>query len=301
MAETTEAPAKPRGNPNFGKKPAQTGKYDPKRRYHFQLTETQEQGKPRDKETGEMLDNPYPPIYLGLNSGVGVHPTTNEIENWRYVFGYSSIWVKDQEKPSPSAAQLANPKNYIEFRNGSLFVSGSNSALLDALFIQDICEGNKNQVVDGTPAKFRVVDPDKARKLIRTQADVAFEAEKAAREATFEEMLPCAMVFGIDIDGPEENEERIRTEFIMKAKQSPDAFTKQFTNPKNKFKYNVTMALNTGLISASIIQGKMVLVDTQKPYFDVKEGDLAEQFAKLLMERNDKANELYEQIKLLLA
>jgi hypothetical protein len=296
--ETTEK--KRTGNPNFGKKPVIIG-WDPSKRYQFKLTQSHEKAKPRDKDTGEILDNPYPPIYIGLNSGVGVNPKTKEIENWRYVFGYSSIWVKEQQKPEPSKQQLENPRNDIVFRNGSLFVQGNNTALLDALTIQDIYDEVKSPV-NITPSVFTLVNDDKVRDSLRTSADLAFEAEKAAREATFEEMIPVAQAFGINCDNPEENEDRIRTEFILKSKQVPAEFTRQMVNPKNVYKYNITQALRQHVISTDVVPGKIVLVDTGKAYFDIREGvDVADYFATLYIQRDNDAMALYDHLEKILS
>lgn len=285
------------GNPNFKRK---EWTYDYKRRYQFQLVNADETAKPRDWKTGEVMDNPYPPTFLWMNEGVAYNPQSKEIEPWRYIFGYQSIWVKDQQKPEPTKAQLENPKNYIEFNNGSLFVSGSNKALMDAMMIQDHREGVENPV-NVVPPVYRLIDAEKDRQIQASRAKQAFEAERAAWEASLEEMLPVALHFGIDIDSPEENEERIRHEFVMRAKQNPVGFMNQFGNPKAKYKYNITMALRQNIISTAVIPGKMVLVDTGKAYFDVKGGDQAEQFAVLLLSHNQDAVKLYDQIKTVLS
>lgn len=298
--ETAVAAEPKRGNPNFGKKPTQTSKYDPKKRFHFQLMSEYSSAKPRDYDTGELMDNPYPPIQFITNSGVGTHPETGDIENWRYVFGYPSIWVKDQDKPEPSEAQLANPKNFIEFRNGSLFVVGVNSALLDAMMIQDEFEEVKNPI-NVKPPLYRLVNPEKERKIADEAGDMAYEAEKTARELPLAEMLPVAMHYGIDVDNPEENAIRIRSEFIHRAKSDPSGFSKQVLNPKAKYKFVITNALRKNIISSNVVPGKMVLVDTGKVYFDLKEGDVTEQFAQLVVQRNDQAVKLYEHIENVLA
>lgn len=299
MAETEEAVAKKPGNPNFGNRKVQT-KYDQRKRYHFQLTKTHESAKPRDYETGEILNNPFPPIYFIEPSGTGINPDGGEIEHWRYIAGYPSIWVKDQMKPEPSESQLSNPKNFITFQNGSLFVNGMNTALLDAIFIQDEFEEVKNPI-NIVPPKFRLVNPEKEMKLTMGISDTRFQASRAAREATVEEMLPVAMYFGINVDKPEEDLGRIRDEFILRAESDPTNFNTQYTNPKNKFKYKITMALRDNLISGNIYPGKMALVSTQKAFFDVKEGDIAEQFAQMVYNRNDEAVKLYGQIENLLS
>lgn len=274
-----------------------TGKYDPKKRYHFQLINRDyESVKPRDAETNEIMDNPFPPIQFITNSGQGINPATGEIEHWRYIYGYQSIWVTDQMKPEPSKAQLENPKNFIEFRSGSLFVSGMNTALLDAMMIQDEFEEVKD-AINPKPPVYRLVNPEKELRLTRNISDVKFEASKAAREATVEEMLPVAMYFGINVDKPEEDLDRIRTEFIFRAESDPEAFNRQFTNPKIAYKYKITLALRANIINTSAVPGKMVLTDTNRAFFDVKEGDAAEQFAQLVFNRNDEAVKLYQQIQ----
>lgn len=298
MSETTEAPKKV-GNPNFGKK-IPSNKYDVKKRYHFQLMKVHDSVKPRDYDTGEIMDNPFPPLYFVEPSCMAVNPETGDIEHARYLFGYSSIWLKDQNKPEPTDAQLANPKNFIEFKNGSLFVSGMNSALIDFLTTQDEFEEVKNPI-NPKPPTYRLVNPEKEIKLTRTASDMKFEASKAAREATVAQMLPVAMQYGINVDDPQENMETIRTQFIFRAEGDPEGFNKLFTNPKVKYKYVITQALRKNIISASVAPGKIVLVDTGKVCFDIKDGDAAEQFATLILARNNVAVELYAQIENVLA
>jgi hypothetical protein len=297
MAEAEEKTTK-RGNPNFGNKLGKkaASKWDHKKRYHFQLINTYESAKPRDLKTGQMLDNPFPPVYIALNEGVGYNEERGEVENWRYVYGYSSIWVKDQVSPEPTKQQLENPQNHIIFRNGSLRVNGNNTALLDALTVQDVFKGVK-EPINETPAIFYLVNEDEQRQKMRTDADKAFEAEKAARECDLADMLPVAMFFGIDVQNPEEDEDRIRTEFIFKAKQFPDAFLKQFVNPLNKYKFNFAMALRDNTISASVYPGKIVLTDTNKVICDVKEGDAAEQLASMVIQGDRAVVSLYEQLE----
>ena len=277
----------------------QAPKYDQKKRYHFQLMKDHTSTKGRDYDTGEVLDNPYPPNKFYEPVGTAINPDSGEIEHWRYILGYNSIWVKDQMKPEPTGAQLINPKNIIEFKNGSLFANGINTAFLDALFIMDVFEGVKNPL-NPKPAEYRLVDPEKEMKQTMGTSDMRFEASKAAREAPVDVMLAVAMHFGINVDNPEADLGRIRNEFILRAESDPDNFNKQFTNPKNAFKYKITLALRDNLISTNVIPGKMVLTSTQRAYFDVKEGDSAEQFAQLVFNRVDNAVNLYHQIENLL-
>ncbi len=300
MSTATATPeAKKPGNPNFGqapKKQVSTKKWDPKKRYQFQLCNASVTAKPVDWKTGEYNDNPYPPLTMRPNSGVGINPETNEIEQWRYIFGYSSIWVKDQNKPVPGKAQLENPKNFIEMSYGSIFVNGTNTALLDALTIDDEYEGVENPV-NVIPPLYRLLDPEKEMKNDADKDEEAFQAESAARAATMEEMLPLAMHYGINIDSPERDATRIRYEFIKKSKQDPAGFNKNFTNPFVKYKYVATLALRDNIVTADKVPGKMVYVETGKTYFDVKEGDYAHQFASQVLQNQHEATLLYNLCK----
>lgn len=292
--ETKEA-TKKAANATFGKKNTSTGKYDPKKRYQFQLCEIISTAKPRDYDTGELVDNPYPPLFLWTNSGQAINPDSMEIEDWRYIYGYHSIWVKDQMAPLPSKSKLENPKNFIEFKNGSLFVSGANTALMDAMMIQDEFEEVVNPI-NIKPPVYRLVNLDKERKRISALAELAFEAEKSARELKFEDLIPMAMHFGIIVDNPEENYDSIRDQFIQKVKEHPDFFNKNFNNPKVKYKYVITKAMQQGVISQSVVPGKMALVSSGAGYFDIMSGDTAEQFANLVLNNDPGAVSLYNLI-----
>lgn len=282
------------------KKPP-TSKYDPKKRYHFQLINRDyESVKPRDKDTNEVMDNPFPPIWWFDPEGTAINPDGGEIEHYRHISGYSSIWVKDQMKPEPTQAQLSNPKNVPEFRNGSLFVMGVHTALLDVLTIRDEYDEVKDPL-NIIPPKYRLVNPEKERQITRNLSDMRYEASKEAREATTEEMLPVAMYFGIDVDYPERDLDRIRDQFIARAESDPEAFHKQFIDPKTLYKYKITLALRANIINTTSIPGKMVLTATHRAFFDVKEdGDAAEQFAQMVYKRNDDAVKLYNQLENLL-
>lgn len=286
--ETTQVK---KGNPNFGKKsPVEEPKY-----YTFQLVQAIETAKPRDAKTGEVGQHPYPPIYLAPNEGRAFNPKTGEIEHWRFLSDYGSIWVKDQDKPKPSIGQLASEKNIIQFNEGFLRVSSKEKAKLDALKVQDAFEGNDSPIQEGAVRVWRLVDADKELSTVRSKADEAYEAEKSAREATLEEMLPVAMIFGIDITNAEDKVEKIRTQFILKAKANPAAFNREFVNPRNKAKFLVTSAIQKGTISYSLIPGQLVYVDTNEIILPVNsEGDVPDQVASLALAGDAKAQKLVD-------
>jgi len=130
--------------------------------------------------------------------------------------------------------------------------------------------------------------------------DQAFEAETAARNASIEELLPVAMLFGINVDNAEKRGEQIKKEVILKARQLPDAFLANFVSPKTSIKYLVTKALNKNIISGA--SGQLIMVETEKVLFPVnKDSDIAEQVATLVMGNDEQASLLYTQLKKVLS
>lgn len=267
---------------------------NPKKRYRFQLIKTYEKLKPRDHETGELVDSLYPPKFMVNNEGISYDANGN-MRRWRYIWGYPTIWVDEQITPLPSDQQLRDGRNDIIFEEGNLFVDGGDKAKVMALFIQDQFEDQKNPVTH-TPKTFRMINEEDGVRVAMGASDRAFEAENEARKATLAEMLPIAMLFGINVDNPESREDLIRGEFILKARQLPDAFLKQFVNPKNQIKYLITKAIRENIISGS--NGRLTMVGTGKVLFNVDPTkDLAEQVASLVMSNDGEANLLYAQIQ----
>lgn len=289
------------GNPNFGKKKEVTNStnLDPKARYRFQLVQTHEKVKPRDRETGEMLENPYPPYYMIPNAGVAFDKEKNEQRRWRYVYGYPSIWEDEQLKPEPSKQQLSSERNDLVFKQGFMTVNGSDKAKMMALMVQDVFEGNENPIED-RPKVYRLLDENKELNKIKTEIDSAYEAETAARNATLEEMLPIASVFGIDVSNYEENADKIRTAFILRAKSAPAAFLKQFVDPRNKILYTFRQALIQNIIKQR--EGSVLMVDTDREIYRINpDKDVAEQSTNLLLQGDERVNKAYEQVARLLA
>jgi len=283
-----------RGNPNLGK--AKT-KETPKE-YRYILTQTFERMKPVNNETRESDHAPYPPIRFFPTEGVAKDPKTGEMRRWRYVYGYPSIWLDDQEKPKPTKTELESPQNEIVFKNGLLKVDSADKAKVMAVEVQDEFEGNKNQVRP-VPTAYKLVNPDEDLNKLFEDSDISFQAQSAVREATFEEMAPVAAVFGIDVSGGIDDEVIIRKKLILKAIELPNVFMREFVNPKNKIKYLISQALMNNIVSFTLIEGKLVYVDTLNVICDVNpQGDVAEQVARLVMSRNKEALGFYEQLQI---
>jgi len=286
------------GNPNFKKK-NQSNDSSQKKRYHFQLTQTYSNAKPVDKETGEMLENPYPPIYIVPNEGVALD--NGNMRRWRYLYGYKSIWLDEQTMPEPTKSQLESEYNDLIFRKGSLFVNSTDQAKLKALMIQDGFEGNDNPVNE-TPKIFRLIDEGSELDRLTDSIDEAYEAETQVREASLEELLPLAQLYGINIDNPDRDNVRIKTQLVLRAKADPKGFLRNFVNPKNKVKYIITKAIQEDIISTTKIEGKVVMIDSGRILFDIKvNSDSVEEISKKVMAGDEAAEKLYRHLQTIFA
>lgn len=300
----SEVLEKPKKFP-FGRIPKEEGtavskdgfKIDPKRRYRFQLIQTFERLKPRDSKTGEISDSVYPPIKMVPNDGIAL--SNGQMRRWRYIYGYPTIWVDEQTNPVPTFDQIKDEKNDILFRDGNLFVNGTDAAKVMALMIMDEHEAQTNSVTN-VPKTFRIVTEEDSINMASEFADNSYKAEEAARNATLEELLPIALMFGINIDDSETRSDIIRKQVVLKARQLPDAFLKNFVNPKTQIKYLVTKAMAKNIISGS--NGNLVMVDTGKVLFSVDSSkDVAEQVSALIMANNEEATLLYAQLQKVLS
>jgi hypothetical protein len=285
-----ETQVKKKGNPNFGKK-QDDGLNDFNKVYTFVLTKTYEKYKPVDGDSGKRTTNPYPPIYKLPSEGRTIDDATGKNRMWRCIKGFDSIWVDDQD--GIEVVTLDDLEDLV-FIDGRMIVKGFEKNKLAALFNQDSFESKKYRKND-VPVAFKLVDEDADISKALDSLDVEYEALKIAKECSAEEMLPFAHVLGIDT-GASENS--IRRDFIMKAKSNPKYFVKYFVDPKNEIVYNVFKALNENIISASVIEGKLVWTESRKVIMDVPKGsDIKNDIAKLVMQGDATALALVEQLK----
>lgn len=270
---------------------------DPKQRYRFQLIETYENMKPRDSVTNEISDSPYPPIKMLPNAGVAFWES--KMRRWQYVFGYPTIWVDEQVNPIPDQIQIADHRNDLNFRDGNLFVNGSDTAKMMAMIVQDEFDKNDNPITQVTKA-FRIINDTDSINIAAAAGDKAYEAETAARNATTAELLPLGLLFGVNIDSPDEREDIIRKEIQLKARQLPDAFLKNFVAPKTKIKYLITKALQENIINAD--SGSVTITESGRVLFGIDlKADVAEQISAMIMANDEEATLLYAQIQKVLS
>ena len=285
-----ETQVKKKGNPNFGKK-QDDGLNDFNKVYTFVLTRTYEKYKPVDGDTGMKTTNPYPPLYKLPSEGRTIDDATGKNRMWRCIKGFDSIWQDEQE--GIEVVTLDDLEDLV-FIDGRMIVKGFEKNKLAALFNQDSFESKKYRKND-VPVAFKLVDEDADISKALDSLDIEYEALKIAKECSPEEMLPFAHVLGIDT-GASVNS--IRRDFIMKAKSNPKYFVKYFVDPKNEIVYNVYKALNENIISASVIEGKLVWTESRKVIMDVPKGsDIKNDIAKLVMQGDATAVALVEQLK----
>ena len=285
-----ETQVKKKGNPNFVKK-QDDGLNDFDKVYTFVLTKTYEKYKPVDGDTGMRTTNPYPPIYKLPSEGRTIDDATGKNRMWRCIKGFDSIWQDEQE--GIDVVTLDDLEDLV-FIDGRMIVKGFEKNKLAALFNQDSFEGKKYKK-NNIASEFKLVDEDLDISKALDSLDVEYEALKIAKECSEEEMLPFAHVLGINT-GASINS--IRRDFIVKAKSNPKYFVKYFVDPKNEIVYNVYKALNENIISASVIEGKLVWTESRKVIMDVPKGsDIKSDIAKLVMQGDATAVALVEQLK----
>lgn len=286
MEELTQV--KKKGNPNFGKKQNEVD--DVNKLFKFVLVKSHEKYKPRDKQGGHLSTAPYPPIYQLPSEGITVDDETGRNRRWRCVKGIDTIWVDEQDGIEVNYNDLEE----LVFVYGKLNVRGYEKNKLAALKAQDIFAGKKYKKVDVKPI-YRLVDEEAELSTALDSIDLEFEALKTAKECSEEEMLPFAYVLGINTN---QSMKAIRKEFILKAKANASYFLKHFVDPKNEIAYVVHKAVNENIISTSIIEGKLIWVESRKVIMDAPKGsDIAQDIAKMVMQNDAEATKLFEQLK----
>lgn len=290
MEELTQV--KKKGNPNFGKKQVE-GLNDFDKVYTFVLTRTFEKYKPVDSETGQRLANPYPPKYRLPNEGRTIDDATGKNRIWRCLKGIDTIWVDEQE--GIEASDLTNDDfEDLEFNDGRFIVRGFEKNKLAALLNMDSFQDKKYKKANSVTA-FRLVDEEADINKALSSLDEEYEALKIAKECSDDEMLPFAYVLGINVDQAANG---VRKDFILRAKSNPAYFLKYFVDPKNEISYLVHSALSNNIISGSAIEGKLVWAESKKVIMDSPKGaDISAEIARLVMQNNEDAVKLVEQLK----
>lgn len=318
--ETAEAKPKPkqRGNPAFQKreKYERPFKVDQQKTYEFELIQTYENYKPKDRDNGQPITSPYPKTYSRPNEGIafdedydnGANQEKGRARQWRYITGQPSIWVDEQpslENLEPRAIykMLGEPENQLDFTNGKLLVNGIEPLKLQALMVQDKFEGKKVQLKK-VNREYRLNNPDLILKEALNVYDKEYQAMKLAMEADTEEMLRASFALGIDItDQSDYGLMKIKQNFRYKAKyhaSNPEGvqfFMDVMANPLTKINYVLNMGLQNGIISATQQEGKLTWAKPNSAIMDIAgRGDVVDLLAGMIMARDEKALKIFEEI-----
>ena len=283
-----------KGNPNFGKKKEKDQAFEHNKVYMFKLSNFNISAKPLDDKSGEILDNPYPPIRFISNEGIANDPETGKPRRWRYVEGFP-IWLDEQISPNlePSSAQINAEQNILMFRKGFLKIQGD-EAKLHALLLNDKYEGNDSPYKN-VPKDYALIDEDGDMFKIASAIDAEYEAMKFANESTLDDILPVALALGIDVDAAPD---KIKAQFKIKAKTMPEAFMKQVLNPRNEIKSVIVNALKKNIISGNVRSNELVMVDSGVTLVELDtKKDIAEEVTTMILLGESRANKLYEQLK----
>jgi len=285
---------KKKGNPNFGAKKLKEdfNEFDEvDKLYHFVLTQSWENYKPVDMEGGRMNSAPYPPVYQIPSEGITIDDETGRNRRWRCLRGVDTIWVDEQGEVEPNGFE---DYEEIIFNHGQLKVRGYEKNKLSALRNFDGFQGKKHKKANST-ALYRLIDLESDLNKSIDALDLEYDALKIAKECSDDEMLPFAFVLGLNVEGSPRS---VRKDFIMKAKSNPKYFLKYFVDPKNEIAFKVHKAITENIISTSAIEGKLVWTESRKVIMDAPKGaDLAQDVAKLVMQNDDEAIKLFEQLK----
>lgn len=264
--------------------------------YQFELVKSYEKYKPTD-EKGAPIGLPYPPSYSVPNRAVVYDEQTGKQRRMRYMYGQESIW-EDEQDIEPTPLELAEAVNELEFKNGILRVNGNDITKLAALQVLDIFEGKEKRVIKSAIPVYKLINPDEVTNTLLETMDKAFEAESQARNMSEDDMLVIASVLGINMA---QGKSDIKKDFILQAKANPANFLKQAVNPSNKFVFAFKNAFTDGLISLTLMPGRLVWTGNQSVICEVDPRDdhavVSEKLGKRAAMQDKAAMLLYTQLE----
>lgn len=179
----------------------------------------------------------------------------------RYLDGFPTIFVDEQEKNGPvAAAVVGSQRNIITFENGHLMCPAWNKNLYEFLMLSNQCEQNTNKVKSIKNA-YKLLDfsnKDENMVELGKKKDMAYDL---ARNASLEDMIPHAKYLGISFVHPSTGAERdydaIREDYKSKALSDPDNFLLFANNPRIKTIYLIEQALKKNVITTKLVKGQL--------------------------------------------
>lgn len=209
----------------------------------------------------------FPPRFVIPNKDTVIHNYGTEDDpdfrprQIRYVDGFPTIFVDEQEKNGPVAENIASSqRNVITFENGHLMVPSWNKVLFDYLMASNLCEQNTNKARQ-TKNVYKLLDfsnNDQNVVELGKRKDLAYDM---ARNASIEDMIPHAKFLGISFTHLSSGEERdfdaIREDYKSKALQDPDNFLLFANNPRIKAMFAIEQGLKNNIITTELVKGQL--------------------------------------------
>ena len=186
----------------------------------------------------------------------------------RYIDGYSSIFVDEQEVNGPVPDSVINSsKNIITFEFGHLTVPSWNKTLYQFLLLSNQCEQNTNKTRQ-TKNVYKLVNlgvSDENIVELGKKKDLAYDL---ARNASIEDMIPHAKFLGIPFihatTGEERDYDAIREDYKAMALSSPENFLLFANNPRIKTIYIIEQAIKQNLITTDLVKNQLHWVATKQ-------------------------------------
>jgi hypothetical protein len=186
----------------------------------------------------------------------------------RYIDGYKTIFVDEQEKNGPLPDSVLNKQtNIITFNDGHLKVPSWNKPLVDFLKYNNQCSKNTNKFkrVSNTYMLLDLSNNDDNAVELGKKKDRAYDL---ARSASEEDMIPHAKFLGIPFVHASTGEERdmdvVREDYKAKALENPEKFLLMANNPKLKLRFLVEKGLEKGIITVGLVKNQAHWVATKQ-------------------------------------
>jgi hypothetical protein len=282
--------------------------FDASKEYVFELVSRHDGAQPREKGTGGLIGSGFQPFLTLANSGLAYDEETGRVRAWRLITGQESIWEDEQEgferyTPQQLNRLLSEPSNEITFFQGRLHVRGVDQLKLKALTIMDEYEGKETQYKNKNRV-FKMLNADReAQDRLRGHYSEFYAVEKAIK-ATEGEMLSFALILGINIENQtEEGIKSIRTQFVEKAKESPEYFNKWYDSPKNKIKFAFFQGFKKGIISSTQTPNMVTWVEGKVPVYELNPSsqfDATTQLLDKVLQKDKAAMEFYKSLQQML-
>jgi hypothetical protein len=179
----------------------------------------------------------------------------------QYYDGCTTLFVDSQPQDRDTIEKFIGNTRKLLFERGQLSVMGYDKMLK---YYMDWTSYNANSPyrVPTADAIFHLLDAEKDTKSKVAFMDALEDAMKLAKEASDGKMLIHAKYLGVPdsdfISGNPLSIEAIRILYREFAKENPIDFIKSYTDRTIEVKYWIEQALETGLISDSLIPNKAV-------------------------------------------